>query len=120
MYLSYIYDGGLTCLRCKFHSMVVQICVLLHTHAIYLLLIAVPSVPQNCYADGHYELIDVLILSFPPNFRYTSGTVEICVNETFYRVCANDTHASLDSTTPSLICSSLGYGTCKLNISFLV
>lgn len=41
-----------------------------------------------------------------------SGILEVCVDGAYYRVCANSTHANLDSLAGILACNSMGYD-CK-------
>ena len=49
-------------------------------------------------------------------FEVFIGYLSICVNGTYYGVCANETFANIDNATASLICNDLGYTLCKLKV----
>ena len=62
---------------------------------------------ERCAYDGQLRLARK-IENLP--FEGVSGVIEICVNGTFTRVCANNSFSSVDTETLSrLTCSQLGY-----------
>ena len=59
---------------------------------------------ERCVYDGQLRLASKIA------FDGVGGVIEICVNGTFSRVCANNSFSSVDTETLSrLTCSQLGY-----------
>ena len=62
---------------------------------------------EKCSYDGQLRLARKIV-NLP--FEGVGGVIEICVNGTFSRVCANNSFSSVDTETLSrLACSQLGY-----------
>ena len=67
---------------------------------------------ERCVYDGQLRLARQFNIPQSENlpFEGVSGVIEICVNGTFTRVCANNSFSSVDTETLSrLTCSQLGY-----------
>ena len=72
-----------------------------------------PPPPTNdCIYDGQVRLVSQYRIFETPDtpFEGVGGVIEICINGTYTRVCANDSFSSVDTEALSrLTCAQLGY-----------
>lgn len=69
------------------------------------------STSQECSYNGQYKLIGQSHVTFGL-LDISTALLEVCVDGTYYRVCANSTFATIDSVAGYFACSMIGYD-CK-------
>ena len=71
---------------------------------------SIPSIPE-CFIDGQVRLAyNTTMSSNSTEYEEISGTLEICVDGSYERVCGNDDASLNASMLVETACNDIGYG----------